>query len=66
MVKLSDISLGTFAHDNVSGVKGKITAKCERISGEHSVALEGVDTTGRPYIDWVELPRLVLDGNVNS
>jgi hypothetical protein len=61
MLKLQDVKLGVIAHDKVTAVKGTVTAKCERSNGQHQVAVEGSDTTGRAFIEWVDLDRLELD-----
>lgn len=60
-MKLADISFGTIAHDKITGLKGTVTSKVERMSGEHSIGVEGIDTTGKPYQEWIELPRVELD-----
>ena len=61
ILKLADVSFGVIAHDRITGAKGTVTGKLERMSGMHSVAIEGADTTGRSYSDWIDLDRLELD-----
>lgn len=60
MLKLEEISFGALAFDRISRVKGNITAKLERESGQNSVCVEGTDSTGRSFADWIELSRLEL------
>ena len=62
-LKLSDVSFGVIAHDQITGAKGIVTAKVERMSGMHAVAIEGIDSTGRSLYEWVDLDRLELDAN---
>jgi hypothetical protein len=57
---LAQVSFGVIAHDQITGAKGKVTAKLERMNGMHSVAIEG-NSSGRPYLEWVDLDRLELD-----
>jgi len=61
MLKLEEISFGVLAHDRITNARGKVTAKLERISGPGSVCLEGIDTTGRPFTEWVAQDRIELD-----
>lgn len=61
MLQLKDISFGALAHDRVTRICGTVTAKLERASGMSSVCLEGADTTGRAFCEWVDLDRLELD-----
>jgi hypothetical protein len=61
ILKLTDVSFGVIAHDRVTNVKGTITGKFERMSGMHSVAIEGLDSTGRAFCEYVDLDRLELD-----
>lgn len=61
MLKLSDVSFGVLAHDRITGSRGIVTGKLERQSGNHSVSLEGVDSTGRSFTDWIDIDRLELD-----
>lgn len=58
---LNEISLGVAAHDKITGVKGIVTAKLERLSGENSVCLEGADSTGRAFDEWIGVDRVELD-----
>jgi hypothetical protein len=60
MLKLEDVAFGVIARDRVTGAKGTVTTKCERDNGQHSVAVEGADSTGRAYIEWITLDRLEL------
>ena len=60
---LQDISFGVLAHDKITGVKGTVTGKLERQSGVNAVSIEGADSTGRAFQDWVELDRLELDAD---
>jgi hypothetical protein len=61
MLKLEDVTMGKVARDRVTGVKGTVTAKCERMNGPNSVCLEGLDSTGRAFSEWVELERVEVD-----
>lgn len=61
MLKLADVSFGVLAHDRITGSRGTVTGKLERQSGNHSVSLEGVDSTGRSFTDWIDIDRLELD-----
>jgi hypothetical protein len=62
MLKLEDAKMGAVGRDNLTGVKGTITGKYERMDGYSSVLVEGLDSTGRPFTEWVQLERLVVDG----
>ena len=42
MLKLEDVAFGSGAHDKITGAKGTVTAKCERLNGLHQVLLEGI------------------------
>jgi hypothetical protein len=61
MLKLTDVSFGLLAHDRITGSKGIVTGKIERQSGVHSVCVEGLDSTGRAFTDWIELDRVEMD-----
>jgi len=60
-LKLANVSFGVIAHDRVTGVKGTVTGKLERMSGMHAVALEGIDSGGRAFCEYIDLDRLELD-----
>jgi hypothetical protein len=61
-MKLAEVSFGAAAHDTLTGVKGKVTAKVEYMAGSNQVLIEGIDSTGRKFEEWVMLDRLALDG----
>lgn len=63
MLKLTEVSFGVLAHDRITGSKGTVTGKIERQSGSHSVCLEGLDSTGRAFTDWIDIDRLELDAD---
>lgn len=62
MLKLDEVKLGAVGHDTITAVKGTVTGKYERIGGNDSVLIEGLDATGRPFTEWVALDRFALDG----
>ncbi len=61
MLKLSDVAFDAAAHDRITGVKGTVTAKCERDSGHNTVCIEGLTSTGSMLLEWISLERLELD-----
>lgn len=58
MLKLDQVTFGETYFDNINGVRGVATAKLERQSGVNSVCVEGIDTTGRSFVEWIEMDRL--------
>jgi len=63
ILKLADVSFGVIAHDRITGAKGTVTGKLERMSGAHGVGIEGIDSNSRPFVEWVDLERLELDAD---
>lgn len=59
MVKLSNITMGAVYQDSITGIKGKCTAKLERIGDNDCICLEGVDSTGRAFQEWPSVDRVV-------
>ena len=55
-------TLGTKVKDNVTGFVGTVTARCEYLNGEPRVAVEGLDTTGRPIEVWAVESRFSICG----
>lgn len=60
MLELKDISFGTTVRDAITGVSGIVTGKFEPRTGTPSVKIESMDSTGRPFLEWVELDRAEL------
>jgi hypothetical protein len=58
MNKLDAVKLGGMAYDTITGLRGRVTAKCERLTGDHSVLLETLDTTKRPIEQWASIERV--------
>ena len=48
------IQLGQTVKDNVTGFVGKVTARCEYLSGQPRVMAVGIDSTGRPIEYWID------------
>lgn len=56
----SEIKLGDVGFDTVTMLRGTITAKIERATGDHQVLLEALDASGRPIEHWLQINRLSI------
>lgn len=59
ITRISD-RLGYEARDKITGYTGKIVAYAVYITGEQSVLVAGLDTTGRPIEEWINTERIDL------
>lgn len=59
-MELSEIKFGAIARDSITTAVGVVTAKVERMNGHHQVAIEGTESTGRPFVAWIELDRVTI------
>lgn len=66
LTTLADVPFRENVRDTITLCVGKVTAKLERASGFNSVCIEGMDTTGRAFTDWVDLDRAELVGTESS
>jgi hypothetical protein len=54
------VQLGSKVKDSVTGLEGTATARAEYLHGSPSVRIEGRNTDGKPFDEWVPEPRVAV------
>jgi hypothetical protein len=54
------MEFGTKVMHKASGFVGTVTARASYQNGDESVRIEGIDSTGRPIVEWENVKDVVV------